>query len=62
MKAYVDEASCIGCELCANICPEVFSMGDSGLSVAIEQDIPTDSLAEAKDAAESCPTAAITVE
>ena len=35
MKAYVDKDTCIGCELCTQICPDVFSMDDDGKSVAI---------------------------
>ena len=34
MKAFVDRDSCIGCEACVGICPEVFSMDDEGISVA----------------------------
>lgn len=34
MKAYVDKDTCIGCELCTQICPDVFSMDDDGKSVA----------------------------
>ena len=40
MKAYVDKDTCIGCELCTQICPDVFSMDDDGKSVAINDDIP----------------------
>jgi ferredoxin len=28
MRVTVDEESCIGCELCAETCPEVFEMAD----------------------------------
>lgn len=62
MKAVVDKDLCIGCELCASICPEVFTMDDDGLAVAIEDELD-DALAEsAQEAADSCPTEAITVE
>ena len=36
MRAFVDRDACIGCEACVGICPEVFSMDDEGISVAID--------------------------
>ena len=51
MKYFVNDG-CIGCGLCAGTCPEVFSMSDKGIAVAIETEVPEealDSAAEAKD-------------
>ncbi len=51
MKYFVNDG-CIGCGLCAGTCPEVFSMSDNGVAVAIETEVPEealDSAAEAKD-------------
>ena len=62
MKAYVDKNTCIGCGLCADICPEIFEMEDDGLAVAKDIDIPDDLLESAKEAEESCPVDAITIE
>lgn len=62
MKAYVDKDTCIGCGLCPEICPEIFSMEDDGLAVAKDIEIPDDILESARDAEESCPVDAITVE
>jgi ferredoxin len=28
MKVYLDEAVCIGCETCVELCPEVFRMDE----------------------------------
>ena len=42
MKAYVDKDACIGCGLCVDICPEVFSLDDDGLAEAINDDIADD--------------------
>ena len=56
---YVVNDNCIGCGLCAGICPEVFSMTDDGVAAAIKAEVPDaarDSAAEAKD---SCPVSAI---
>ncbi|MDY6011326.1 ferredoxin [Clostridium sp.] len=62
MKAHVDKDTCIGCGLCTSICPEVFSMDDDGKAVAISGDVPADNQDAAKEAEESCPVSAITVE
>ena len=62
MKAVVDKNTCIGCGLCPSICPEVFSMDDDGLAVAIDEEIDNSLIDLTKEAEESCPTDAITVE
>ena len=62
MKAFVDRDSCIGCEACVGICPEVFSMDDEGISVAIDGEIAADLVESAEEAMECCPVSAITVE
>ena len=61
MKYVVDKETCIGCGMCASICPEVFSMGDDDKAEAIsESTIETESAAN--EAMESCPVAAISAE
>lgn len=62
MKAFVDKDSCIGCEACVDICPEVFSMDDEGISVAIDGELAADLVESAEEAMECCPVSAITVE
>ena len=62
MKAVVDKEICIGCGLCPSICPEVFSMDDDGLAIAIDEEIDEGVIDSAKEAEESCPVDAITVE
>ncbi len=62
MKACVDRDACIGCELCVNICPEVFEMDDESIAVVICDVIPSDVEESAREAEESCPTDAITIE
>ena len=58
MKYYVNE-SCIGCGLCSGTCPEVFSMSDAGVAVAIEADVPEGALESAAEAMDGCPVGAI---
>lgn len=58
MKYLVND-NCIGCGLCASTCPEVFSMGDSGMAQAIDVDVSEDDVTAAEEAKEGCPVAAI---
>lgn len=58
MKYRVND-QCIGCGLCAGICPEVFSMTDEGVAKAIESEVPPESEAAAAEAKDSCPVGAI---
>ncbi|HIG94909.1 MAG TPA: ferredoxin [Nanoarchaeota archaeon] len=55
MMIKVDKGKCIGCGLCANICDEVFEMGDDGKShVKAQKNLPC-----VKEAISSCPVGAI---
>lgn len=59
MNATVNE-NCIGCGLCADTCPEVFSMGDDG--VAHGSEFGPDLKEQAQDARDGCPVSAISIE
>ncbi len=62
MKPVVDKDTCIACGLCPSICPECFDMEDDGKAGAIVEDVPDGSIESAKEAEESCPVDAITIE
>ncbi len=51
----------LGCQLCVDTCPTVFQMADD-VAKAIVETVPADAEMECKDAADSCPVDAITIE
>jgi len=53
----VNQEKCIGCGMCAGLCPETFVMGPSGKAEVIKPE-PTDC---AKNSAANCPVEAISV-
>jgi len=61
MKAIVDADACTGCGLCVDTCPEVFDLGDDVATVKTDP-VPADAEDDCREAAESCPVEAITLE
>jgi len=61
MKASVDPDLCTGCGLCEDICPEVFELQDE-VAVAKVDVVPPDAEETCREAAESCPVEAISIE
>ena len=62
MKAHVDKDGCIACGLCASICPECFEIEDDGKAGFIVDEAPDGLEDEVREAAESCPVNAISVD
>ena len=58
MRAYVDQATCIGCGLCAATCPEVFDLNDDGKAQAVA-DTTDENPDEVTEAIDGCPVSAI---
>jgi ferredoxin len=54
----VDQNTCIGCGLCAGMCPDIFAMNEDGKSAPISQE----NIEAAKEAAAACPVSAISVD
>lgn len=60
MNVEIDRDGCIGCGVCADICPDVFRIADDGLSEVIAK--PEGFEDAVKEAAESCPVEVIHVD
>jgi ferredoxin len=61
MKTTVDPGRCIGCELCVQFCPDVFTM-DGEYATAMVDLVPADLETSCREAMESCPVEAIEIE
>ncbi len=57
-KVVVDAATCVGCGLCEQNCPDVFQVNESGIAVVKTQTCDSCNL---KEVAEMCPVNAISV-
>jgi ferredoxin len=57
----VDPDLCTGCGICEDICPDVFEIGDDGISHVIDPNA-CDDAGCCEEAADECPEGAITLE
>lgn len=62
MKAKVDPDACVSCGLCVEICPEVFKLNNDGIAEPIVDEVPTENQTSCREAADSCPAEAISLE
>jgi len=56
----VDKKLCIGCEVCVQMCPRVFGIGDDGQAEVIGKEGCNG--CDCEEVADSCPTEAIIIE
>lgn len=59
MKLKVLSDVCIGCGMCVGCCSQCFAFNDDGKAQVITDPIPEDCEADAQNAKDSCPVAAI---
>jgi len=63
MKVFVDSQRCQGHTLCAMIAPDSFQLNDiDGTSSPVNEVVPPDQEEAVREAAQSCPEQAITIE
>jgi len=60
-KAIVNKEICIGCGACQEIAKGVFEIDNDGLATVVCEVIEADIEEDVIDAAEGCPTSAITI-
>jgi ferredoxin len=61
-RAIVDKNLCIGCGLCAEVCPQVFGMGDDNIAQVKTDPIPQEAEDSCHLAADQCPGSAIQIQ
>ncbi|MBN1678909.1 MAG: ferredoxin [Anaerolineae bacterium] len=61
MEVSIDTSLCSACELCCDLCPEVFEMGDDGYATVLKNPVPAELEDDVRDAADSCSSGAIMI-
>lgn len=61
-RAIVDRSLCIGCGLCAEVCPQVFEMGDDNIAQVKTDPVPPEAEEGCRQAADQCPGSAIQIQ
>ena len=62
MRVVLNRDACIGCGACAALCEDIFEIDNEGLSKVIKEEVKDEEVELTRDAIESCPTGAITLE
>jgi ferredoxin len=62
MKAFVDPDTCLGCGICETIAPMVFKLELEPYAKVIVDIVPPDEEANVREAMDSCPEQAISIE
>lgn len=62
MKVTVDYDACASTGTCQQIAPEIFEVRQDGFLYVLQEEPPEELRAKADEAAEMCPTGAITIE
>jgi ferredoxin len=62
MKAFVDPDTCLGCGICETIAPKVFKLELEPYAKVIVDVVPPEEEANAREAMDSCPEQAISIE
>jgi ferredoxin len=61
MRVTVDQDLCEGCAICVDTCPEVFEMDDEDTAKVKLETVPPEVEDDCREAADQCPTEAITI-
>ena len=62
MRIVVDREKCTGLGMCEAVAPDVFEVGDDGTLVLHRESVPEGREDEMREAVESCPTEALSLE
>ena len=62
MKVVLNRDACIGCGACAALCEDIFEIDNEGLSKVKKEKESNEEVELTRDAVDSCPTGAITLE
>jgi len=59
VRVKVDNELCVGTGICEATAPDLFEIGDDGISHVLKDEVPAELVAAAREAAENCPTRAL---
>ncbi len=62
MRVRVNEDLCVGCEACAEVCPELFEMQGEMAVPRIDDDVPEELEDICRETADTCPAESIILE